>query len=134
MIDTVKIQRLTAAALLAGALAGCTTSGSSDDRMSRLITSPNKYVLYNCDALATQMTKSTTREKELERLMAKAGTALDGQFVSTVAYRPEYLSVHGDLNELRAASVAKNCKAGPAPGKASGASKPSGRTSETIAR
>jgi hypothetical protein len=128
MIDTAKIQRLSAVALLAGALAGCTTSGSSDDRMSRLITSPNKFVLYNCDAIAVQTTNLTTREKELERLMAKAGTALDGQLVSTVAYRPEYLSVHGDLNELRAASVAKNCKAGPAPGKAGG------RSSETIAR
>ncbi|MEI9805037.1 MAG: hypothetical protein WDN48_11945 [Pseudolabrys sp.] len=128
MNDPAKLRHLTAAALLALALAGCTTTGNPDDRASRLITSPDKFVLYNCDAIAGLMKISLAREKELERLIAKAGQGPDGVLVATVAYRPEYLSVHGDINELRAASAAKNCKAGRAPAKAGG------RSSETIDR
>jgi hypothetical protein len=45
----------------------------------------------------------------LEALMARAGPGTDALLVSAVAYRPEYLAVRGEMNELRAAAATKKC-------------------------
>jgi hypothetical protein len=123
-----KCRRCVATAGLAIALAGCTTSGgTSDDKIGRFLVAPDKFVLYNCDQIAEQAKATSAREQELLQLMAKAGQGADGQLVSTIAYRPEYLSMHADMNELRNAAAAKNCKFVPGvtnpPGQAGG-SKP----------
>ena len=111
MTENGKICHLVAAALLAASLAGCTTSGgSSDDKMGRFLVAPDKFVLFNCAELADRATTIAGRQRELEGLMAKAGEGSGGRLVSSIAYRPEYLERHGEMNELRSAAAAKNCK------------------------
>jgi hypothetical protein len=48
--------------------------------------------------------------------MAKAGVDSGGWFVSDLAYRPEYVQLRGEMNELRKASAEKNYKFSPAAG------------------
>jgi hypothetical protein len=86
-------------------LSGC----ASDDSTSRLLVAPDKYVLYSCDEIAREARGKIAREQELRQLMAKAGTGA-GRVVSGVAYDPDYLMVHGELNVLRATAKEKNCK------------------------
>ena len=114
---------------LMSVLAACTTSGGgTDDRLGRLLVAPGKYVLYSCPELATQATATAARLRELERLMAKAGSDSGGQLVSAMAYRPEYTEKRGEMSELRNAAVEKNCKSHP------GAGAPAGRTSDNAVR
>jgi hypothetical protein len=96
-----------AAALAALMLSAC---AMSDDKVGRLLVAPDKFVLYTCPEIAEKAKTTAARESELERLMAKAGPETDGRLVSTIAYRPEYLSLRGEMNELRSAAAAKNCK------------------------
>ena len=125
MTENTTFRNLTVAALLV-ALAGCTTSGgNSDDRAGRFLVAPDKFVLYSCPALAQRAADINIRERELLGLMAKAGTGSGGRLVSTVAYRPEYLELRGEMNELRSAAAAKNCKFAQAP---------AGRASDSIIR
>lgn len=128
MTDSRKFRSLAAAVLLAALLAGCTTSGSHDDQFGRLLVAPDKFMLYNCSELPLRWKALTEREKELLRLMAKAGPGPDGRLVSTLAYRPEYLAVRGEMNELRNAAISKNCKSVP------GADNRGGRASEGAIR
>jgi hypothetical protein len=111
MIARIYISRLFAAAMLAAALAGCAApGGSGDDGMARFLVSPDKFVLFNCEQLATRATAIVMRQKELEALIAKAGPSADGQLVSTFTYKPEYVELRGDMAELRKAAAARNCK------------------------
>lgn len=48
--------------------------------------------------------------------MAKAGVDSGGWFVSDLAYRPEFVQLRGEMNELRKASAEKNYKFSPAAG------------------
>jgi hypothetical protein len=99
-----------AALLAAGLLAGCAVQGgAADERVGQFLVAPGKFVLYDCAQLAQQAATTGAREKELEALIAKAGPGSDGRLVSSIAYRPEYLEVHGEMNELRNAAAAKNC-------------------------
>ena len=88
-------------------LAGC----ASDDETSRLLVAPDKYVLYTCDEIAREMKTKATREAELAVLMAKAGDGADARMISGMTYDPEYLSVRGEINDLRASAAAKKCTA-----------------------
>jgi hypothetical protein len=98
------------ATLLAASLAGCTSQvGSADDKLGSFLVAPDKYVLYTCAELGEEGKRKRARELELEALMAKAGTGVGGTIVSAVGYKPEYLEVHGEMNELRAAAVQKKC-------------------------
>jgi hypothetical protein len=104
------------AAVLAIALAGC---AMSDDRAARFLVAPGKYVLYRCDQIATEANKNAARQRELESLMARAGPSSSGQFVSTIAYRPEYLELRGEMNVLRQTAAEKGCTFAPNPDAAS---------------
>jgi hypothetical protein len=95
-----------AGAALAAGLAGCAVS---DDQLARLVVAPDKYALYNCVEIARAQQTATAREQQLQQLMAKADVDASGRLVSAVAYRPDYLTVRGELNELRAAAAAKHC-------------------------
>jgi hypothetical protein len=128
MTDDRKFSRAVAAALLAALLAGCTTTASQDDQVGRLLVAPDKFMLYNCSELPLRWKALSDREKELQGLMVKAGTSPDGRLVSELAYRPEYLAVRGEMNELRNAATAKNCKYVP------GADNPGGRASDSAVR
>jgi hypothetical protein len=126
MTDSAKarhnVRLLVEAVLMAAMLAACTTSsGTSEDKMGRFLVAPDKFVLFNCSQLADKAIEIAKRQKELEGLIAKAGPEAGGRLVSTVAYRPEYVELRGDMNELRSAAAAKNCKVvhGAAGGRAS---------------
>ncbi len=114
-----KFRTLAAAAFAAGLLSGC----ASDDSAARFLVAPDKYVLYTCEEIAREIPVKMAREQELRALMVKAGDDPSGRLVSSLAYDPEYLSVRGEMNDLRASAAAKNCNAPPA------AQAPAARTS-----
>ena len=111
--------RSSIAALAALALSGC----ASEEAASRFLVAPDKYVLYSCPELATASQAILTRQRELEMLMAKAETGRGGQLASAMAYRPEYLQLRGEMDQLRKTAGEKNCKF-----------EPGGRTSDLIVR
>ncbi len=115
---------------LATLLASCIGSqgGNTDDNLSRALVAPGKFVLYTCPEIAEKAAATAKRQRELEALMAKAGTSGAGELVSAVAYRPEYLENRGDMNELRKAAADKRCNFAP------GVERPSARASEKLAR
>ncbi len=129
MTDGAKLRPIVVAVLLAGLLAACATQGGNDDdAMGRFLVAADKFTLFNCAQLAEKAQVTAARENELLRLMAKAGSDTDGRLVSTIAYRPEYLELRGEMNELRRTAVAKNCKFVP------GAEQPSGGLSNSAVR
>ena len=99
--------RLFAAALVALTLAAC--AGGNDDVTARMLVAPGKYALFNCAQLAQQADVNMKRQHELEGLMAQAGTGSGGQMVSAVAYRPEYLQLRGEMEDMRQTAADKNC-------------------------
>jgi|ERR1044071_4344922 hypothetical protein len=106
--------------LLIGAVASTLLCGcaASDDASGRFLVQPERYQLYSCRELAEAAQELVKRQRELEGLMAKAGSDAAGRFVSTAAYRPEYLQLRGLMNEIRRTSAEKKCKFDPeaAPG------------------
>jgi hypothetical protein len=61
------------------ALCGC----ASDEAASRFLVQPDRYFLYNCEALATAAQANAVRQRELEALMTKAGVDTGGRLVSS---------------------------------------------------
>jgi hypothetical protein len=100
------------AALAALALTGC----ASDEAASRFLVEPDKYLLYSCPELATTAQANATRQRELENLIAKAGAGTGGQLASNMAYRPEYLQLRGEMDQIRKTAADKNCKFTPGTG------------------
>jgi len=101
---------LIVSALASAFLCGC---AASDDASGRFLVQPDRYQLYSCRELADVATNIIVRQRELEGLMAKAGPDASGRFVSSVAYRPEYLQLHGQRNEVRNTAGEKKCKFNP---------------------
>jgi hypothetical protein len=50
------------------------------------------------------------RESELKELIDKAAQGPGGELAIALAYRNEYLTTKGNLRELEAAAVEKNCQ------------------------
>ena len=98
------VRSLLIAAFAAWALSGC----ASEETASRFLVPPDKYILYSCPELATAAQTNLTRMHELEALTAKAGP--NGQLASTLAYRPEYLQLRGELDQMRKTAAERNCK------------------------
>ena len=95
-------------------LAGCAGQGpTSADRVGASMVAPGKYRFYTCAHLAQQTVALRTRERELDALIARAGTGTGGSIVSAVAYRPEYVQTRGNLIEVRKTEVEKDCPATP---------------------
>jgi hypothetical protein len=105
---------LPAALLLAGVLAGCSTPGPGESRMSFISVPPGRYLNYTCPQLEGRAAGVNARRTQLEKLMAKAGNSLDGRVIGFVAYQSEYSELGGDLIELRRQAAEKKCKLGPA--------------------
>jgi hypothetical protein len=101
------------------ALTGCV----SEQAASRFLVDPDRYVLYSCPEIARATQANASRQHELEGLMAKAGEGTGGQLASTMAYRPEYAQLRGEMDQLRKAAADKNCKF-----------TPGGRTSDQAVR
>lgn len=95
-----------AAALAAAMLAGCTMS---DDSLSSFLVAPGKYVLYSCDDIARAAKETQARQKELEQLIAKAGTDPGGRMIANAAYGTEYATMRGQMTDLRAAAADRKC-------------------------
>ena len=129
MTDSGKIRPLVAIVLLAATLPGCTSSGgTSDETAGRFLFAPGGFALYSCAEIADRATANIARQHVLEGLMAKAGADTGGRLVSSVAYRPEYLELRGEMVELRRVAAEKDCKFVP------GADKPGARASDSAIR
>jgi hypothetical protein len=102
MNRTLRIWMTVSAAQLATlALSACTS-----ETASRFLVEPDRFVLYGCNDLAAQAQLNLTRQRELELLIAKAGSGV----ASAMAYQPEYLQLRGEMTQLRKAAADKNCK------------------------
>jgi len=99
---------LIAALLAALPLAGC---AMSDDKLATMLVAPGKFTLYTCPELVQKAKELGARQRELEGLMAKAGEDASGKLVSTLAYRPDYLSNRGEMHDVREAATGKACLA-----------------------
>jgi hypothetical protein len=117
MTDCARWSRLAVAVVLT-ALAVELTGCASDDATSRLLVAPDKYVLYTCPEIASEMQAKQAREKELRDLMNKDGADGAARMIAGFTYDPEYLSVRGEINDLRATANEKNCANVPGAGTA----------------
>jgi hypothetical protein len=110
MTARLQIPMRTAAALALAALtlAGCATS-DSDDSAARFLVAPGKFRLYNCEHIKIETARVVTRQRELEALMARSAAGSGGEFVNAVAYRPEYLSLRGEMIDLQRTAQEKKC-------------------------
>jgi hypothetical protein len=111
--------------LFAAALAGC---AASVDSTARFLVAPDQYIFYNCRQLADASRGNMIRQRELEKLIAKASTDSTGRFVSNMAYQPEYVQLRGEMTELRKEAVRKNCRFTP------GVDEPGALTSDQAVR
>jgi len=112
------------------ALAALMLSGCASETASRFLVEPDRYVLYSCKEIAAQAIGNAARQRDLEVLIAKAGSGV----ASAMAYQPEYLQLRGEMTQLRKTAVDKNCgplPSPPAPGQAPTAG---GRTSDQAVR
>ena len=87
-------------------IAGCALS---DDNRSRVMVAPGKFSLYTCPELVTKAKALAQRASELEGLMAKAHESAGGGVVSSLAYRPDYVQVRGEMRDVREAAADKHC-------------------------
>jgi hypothetical protein len=117
MHNNAKIQQLLARIVVAvglmtslGLILGGCSSTSSGDGAARLLVAPDKFQNYTCEQLTIRANGTAGRRKQLEQLMAKAGTSFDGRVASALAYQSEYTETGGDLAELRRTATEKNCK------------------------
>lgn len=100
-----KFLTIAAAAATSVWLSACAVS---DDSLSSFLVAPGNYVLFSCDDIARTAKTTQARQKELEQLMAKAGTGA-GQLISDATYGTDYAMTRGQMKELRAAAAEKKC-------------------------
>jgi hypothetical protein len=101
---------LMAVPVIATFLTGCaSTDPASTDSAARFLVAPGKYAIYNCAQIKEQSKTKAAREQELEGLMARASASSGGRLVNAVAYRPEYVTLRGELMDLRQAAADKKC-------------------------
>lgn len=105
-VRPIAVPAIVVAALMALVLSGC---AMSDDKLASMLVAPGKFELYTCPELVEKAKELTKRQQELEGLMAKAGGDASGKLVSTLAYRPDYLSARGEMKDVVEAQAAKNC-------------------------
>lgn len=93
-------------AALLFALAACALP---DDKALTMVNT-GKFSLYDCDQLNIKARENSKREHELREAMEKANRGVGGELVVAIAYRSEYLTVKGELEELERAANQKNCR------------------------
>jgi hypothetical protein len=92
---------------MAAALAGCSSISEQTARV--IYSAPGKFDDKTCPEIDNMIIGNRARQKDLEQLMARAGQAPSGGFVNTIAYRPEYIQVRGDIELLIQAKENKQC-------------------------
>ena len=80
-------------------LGGC---AMSDEKAASLMVAPGDYDLYSCPQLAVAAAPLRKRRMELHGLMARADVDAGGRMMSTIGYRPEYLTISGELHSIDA--------------------------------
>lgn len=91
-------------------LAGCASQDPAESKLSFLSVPPGRYIYYNCQQFEGRAASVVGRRTQLEQLMAKAGTSLDGRVIGVMTYQAEYTELGGDLIEMRRAAAEKKCK------------------------
>ena len=109
---------LLAALLGCAALAGC----SSTADYGRALVPAGNYDLYDCTQLEKLATTLADRERQLEKLIARAQQGAGGSFIATMSYEPEYASVKTKLKDIRAVMAQRRCQS----------AQPAGRSATTI--
>lgn len=99
--------------LATATLGGCAINATNDLAAENFLVAPGKYTLFNCQQITQEAEKNMKRQHELEALMVRAGPSSAGKMVSTVAYRPEYLQLRGEMTDLRRTAADKKCKVMP---------------------
>ena len=102
-------RRLAALALVALG-AGLTGCAGMSDTISPAFADPAKYDLYDCKQLETERKSLTAREKDLQRLMAKAETGVAGPVVAEMAYRNDYIALRGQSKLAEEAWQKNRCQ------------------------
>lgn len=97
------------ATMLACVLGGC--SGLNTQSVQSAMITPGKYEFYDCQRIEGTLRAKQARQVQLEKLMADASKETGGGVVNAMAYRPEYASNQGDIDELIRATSNKNCTA-----------------------
>jgi hypothetical protein len=87
-------------------ISGC---AMSEDPTASLLVAPGGYILFSCDDIARTRTGVLARQKQLEELMAKAGTDAAGRIIAETTYGTEYAATRGQLRSLQATATEKNC-------------------------
>jgi hypothetical protein len=77
--------------------------------MATMYADPAKYLLYGCRQLAQARPPLLYRIQKLEALMARAQSGGGGVLAANMAYRNEYLSARGDLQNLDARAADRSC-------------------------
>ena len=90
----------------AGLLSGCALP---DDQALSMV-NRGKYSLYDCHAIGRQARESNLRERELASAIEKASRGPGGDVIIATVYKPEYLTVKGELQELELMATQKNCR------------------------
>jgi hypothetical protein len=98
--------RCTAALLVAGLAAGCS---SSRDAVALAFVDPGILTYYSCPQLADSERGFLTRKRDLEEVMTKASGDTVGNVVYVAVYQPDYLNVVGSLKVVNDAQKEKNC-------------------------
>ncbi|HEY1475893.1 MAG TPA: hypothetical protein VGF53_17620 [Pseudolabrys sp.] len=93
-------------AVFAALVSGC---AMSEDPMASFLVAPGGYTLFSCDDIARTRTGVLARQKQLEELMAKAGTDAAGRIIAETTYGTEYAATRGQLRSLQAAAAERNC-------------------------
>jgi hypothetical protein len=97
--------KLGAVGLIAAALAGCASSSFSIDP----ITAPRKFQFLRCEDIAKSIATAQSRDKELRRLMDRAGDGVGGSTVNVLVYGPDLQSVQSELRQMREMAGEKRC-------------------------
>jgi hypothetical protein len=96
--------------LLLGFLGGCT---SSVNFIGDPFVAPRKFQYLRCQDIAKRLVDTQKREQELRTLMDRSAAGTGGSTVNMFVYEPEYQSVTSELQQLKEATVEKNCKPEP---------------------
>ncbi len=104
-----RLSRWTAACALGAALAGCASVG--EETANALFAAPGKFDGYTCRQIGDRARSASTRERELEEMMARAERGAGGALVSAVAYRSDHLQARAELKLLADTAGTKNCTA-----------------------
>lgn len=97
---------LAAGLIGAASISGC---GITEQGAPNLLVAPGGYEFYSCPQLVNAAQSLRNRQKELENLMAKAESDASGKMMSALSYRPDYLSVRGQLREVERTARQKQC-------------------------